>query len=90
MRLTQRVGIPKRAVVTLSRDGLTCISTFGVSVMKRIWMKSFACAFVIEASFMGWTVPTSRFGHGRLFASRILDSSVARSIQRSTSVFMTS
>ena len=53
MRLTQRVGIPKRAVVTLSRDGLTCISTFGVSVMKRIWMKSFACAFVIEASFIG-------------------------------------
>jgi hypothetical protein len=37
-----------------------------------------------------WTVPTSRFGHERLFASRILDSSVARSIQRSTSVFMTS
>jgi CRP-like cAMP-binding protein len=36
------------------------------------------------------TVPTSRFGHERLFASRILDSSVARSIQRSTSVFMTS
>jgi len=40
--------------------------------------------------FLNWTVPTSRFGHGRLFASRILDSSVARSIQRSTSVFMTS
>jgi hypothetical protein len=40
--------------------------------------------------FILWTVPTSRFGHERLFASRILDSSVARSIQRSTSVFMTS
>ena len=49
-----------------------------------------AFAQICAKHHMYTTVPTSRFGHGRLFASRILDSSVARSIQRSTSVFMTS
>ena len=37
-----------------------------------------------------WTVPSSPFGQGRLLAWRRLDSSVARSIHWSTSVFMAS
>jgi len=37
-----------------------------------------------------WTVPSSPFGQGRLLARRRLDSSVARSIHWSTSVFMSS
>ncbi len=45
---------------------------------------------VITGVLIYWTVPSSPFGQGRLLAWRRLDSSVARSIHWSTSVFMAS
>ena len=50
----------------------------------------FRCHRVINLSRSNWTVPSSPFGQGRLLAWRRLDSSVARSIHWSTSVFMAS